>query len=319
MWDDFLGAASAPYAALQFNDNIIQVSLYPSATALQSAIVVLSPPTQALRIVNGTRTMAEGSNTAISLQRDENGGGGIVLRGEIAADTPEIRRTVAVTDPVSYFALVLRETLREAGIAIEGAAVKVSDLEPYDPAVHNAITLFTHLSPPLSEVLPAMMKPSQNQIAESMFITVGREIGGNATADGAIAVVDSLLRAWQIDPAGLRIVDGSGLSRYNLVSPGLFVDLLTHMDSSPWRETWIESLPIGGRDGTLANRMREPPLLERVHAKTGTISTVRTLSGYLTAADGRRYVFSILSNHTLAPSSQVDRIAEAALLRLAVD
>lgn len=318
MWDDFLGSASAPYAALQFNDNVLSVSLYPSATVLQPAIVVVTPPTQAMRVVNDTRTMPEGSNTAVRFVRDENGSG-IIVRGEVAADAREIRRTIAVTDPVGYFATVLRETLREAGIAVEGAAFRMSDLDPYDPTIPNALTLFTHHSPPLREVLPEMMKPSQNQIAESMFITVGREVSGDGTADGALAAVDSLVRAWGIDPAGLRMVDGSGLSRYNLVSPGFFVDLLTHMDSSPWRELWIQSMPIAGRDGTLEDRMLEPPLLDHVHAKTGTISTVRTLSGYLTAQDGERYVFSILSNHTLAGSSRVDRVAEAALLRIAID
>jgi D-alanyl-D-alanine carboxypeptidase/D-alanyl-D-alanine-endopeptidase (penicillin-binding protein 4) len=318
MWDDLLDASSAPYAALQFNDNIISIGLYPSAATLQPGVVVVSPVTQAVRVVNDTRTSEAGSQNSISVVRDENGSG-IAVRGEIAAGSPEFRRSVAVTNPAVYFTTVMRETLREVGIDVEGGVVQLSDLDPYDPTVRTASALFIHQSPSLGEVLPQMMKASQNQIAESMLITVGREIGGNPTAEGGIAVIEELLRSWGIDPAGLRMVDGSGLSRYNLASPGLLVEVLAHMDASPWRENWIQSFAVAGQDGTLRERMLSPALTGRVLAKTGTVSTVRTLSGYLTAPNGERFVFSMMANGSLAPAAEIDRIAETALYRLTLE
>lgn len=316
MWDDLLTADSAPFGALQFNEGAVGVNLYPSGTVLQPALVVLSPPTQAVRVINATRTMPAGSIAAIRVVRDENGEG-VVITGEVPEDVNEIRRTVAVSNPTLYFITVLRETLREAGIVVEGAATLESELLPFDATVREALTLFTHRSPPLREILPGMLKPSQNQIAEAMLLTVGRELRGIATAVSGTAAVDSLLRAREIDPSGLRLADGSGLSRYSLVSPSLLVNLLAEMDRGSYRDVWLASLPVAGRDGTLAGRMTEGPLSGQVVAKTGTLRGTRSLSGYLTSRSGERYVFSILVNNHFLPGAQVDAVVEGLLERIA--
>src|SRR5690606_16003269 len=134
----------------------------------------------------------------------------------------------------------------------------------------------------LREILPAMLKPSQNGIAETLLRTLGRELRGEGSGAAGAAVADSLFRLWGLDPAPMRFADGSGLSRYDLVSPELLVGVLSHMRRSPNWELWYAALPVAGVDGTLADRMREPPLRGNVHAKTGTLSGVRALSGYLT-------------------------------------
>ena len=109
------------------------------------------------------------------------------------------------------------------------------------------------------------------------------------------------------------MADGSGLSRYNLVSPRLLAGLLVQMDRSGSREVWRASLPIAGVDGTLQARMQEPPLRDNVRAKTGTLTGVRALSGYLTTASGEPVAFAVLVDHHLRPSATVDRIVEDAL------
>jgi D-alanyl-D-alanine carboxypeptidase/D-alanyl-D-alanine-endopeptidase (penicillin-binding protein 4) len=316
MWDDLLGGSSAPYGALQFNENVLELNLVPSQTVLAPAIVLLTPPTQAVRILNDTRTVPPGSITNIRVGRDDVGSG-IVVRGELEAESDGLSRTVAVADPADYFVSVLRETLREQGITVEGQPLHHSELEAFDPTLIRANPIFTHRSPPLGEVLAGMLKPSQNQLAETMLITVGREVRGEATADGGAAVVDSLFAAWGIADARYRMADGSGLSRYDLASPALLVQILERMDQSPYREVWLASLPVAGRDGTLENRMLEPPLRDRVVAKTGTLSGVRSLSGYLTTQSGERIVFSIIANNHTVSSGVVDRIAETALTRIA--
>jgi D-alanyl-D-alanine carboxypeptidase/D-alanyl-D-alanine-endopeptidase (penicillin-binding protein 4) len=318
MWDDLMGGSAAPFGALQFNENVIRIDLYPSSLVLQPAIVVLTPPTQSIRVINNTRTMAEGSSPALRIERDDLAAG-IVVQGEVPIDVEEVRRTVAVESPSDYFVTVLRETLRDAGIAVEGPATNMSELEQFDPTVANAIPLFVHQSPPLREILIGMMKPSQNMIAETLLLTIGRELRGESTADGGTAVVDSLLTVWQISPKEHRMEDGSGLSRYDLASPALLVGILETMDRSGLRDDWLASLPIAGRDGTLEDRMRDPPLLDQVRAKTGTLSNVRSLSGYLTDQRGDRFVFSIIANNHLVGSAEVDRVAEAALYRIAVE
>ncbi|MQA92086.1 MAG: D-alanyl-D-alanine carboxypeptidase/D-alanyl-D-alanine-endopeptidase [Gemmatimonas sp.] len=316
MWDDLTTSSSAEFGALQFNEGIVDVDLFPSQTTLEPAVIVLTPPTQYVRVMNDTRTLPLGSVTTLSIEREE-AGPGIIVRGEIASGDTGESRSVAVRDPGLYLASVVRETLRESGIAVEGPAIHYSAIGIDDQQLVTATEIFSYFSPPLSEILPGMMKPSQNQIAETLLRTVGREIGGEGSASGGVAVIDSLFSAWNLDQQTFRMADGSGLSRYDLLSPELLVELLTHMDASPYRDLWLESLPVAGRDGTLEDRMRDPPLVDRVLAKTGSLSGVRALSGYLTAPSGERFVFSIIANNYLAPSSSVDRVVESILQMVA--
>ena len=312
MWDDLAGSSSAEFGALQFNEGVIQLDIFPSSTELQPAIVVLDPPSQYVRIVNDTRTLPPGSVTAIEVARDD-AGSTLIVRGQVPMGSDGATELVAVRNPALYFASMLRETLREQGVMVEGPATHHAAIGLLNRSVDQAVPLFTHQSPPLAQILAAMMKPSQNQIAETLLLTVGREVGGEATAVAAVAVVDSLLGAWGVEDRRMRMADGSGLSRYNLLSPQMLVAVLRHMAQSPYRDAWIAALPVAGRDGTLQNRMSEAPLLDRVEAKTGSLSNVRTLSGYLTAASGERLVFSTMINGNLAGAAAADEVAEAAL------
>jgi serine-type D-Ala-D-Ala carboxypeptidase/endopeptidase (penicillin-binding protein 4) len=317
MWDDLAGNSSAEFGALQFNYGVIDLEIFPAQTVLQPAVILVDPPTQFVRITNDTRTMPAGTTTAIRVSRDE-AGQGIVVRGEVAADATPLTRTVAIRNPALYVASLVRETLREEGIAVEGPAIHYTEIGLAHGSLQHPQPLFSYDSPPLSEILTAMMKPSQNQIAETLLRTVARELGGEGTASRAAIVVDSLFQAWELENIRMRLADGSGLSRYDLVSPALLVEILTHMDASPHREVWITSLPIAGRDGTLASRMEDPPLLDQVHAKTGSLSGIRALSGYLTTRSGERIVFSTVANNYYGvPTSEVDAIVEGILARVA--
>lgn len=318
MWDDLAFGSAAEFGALQFNEGIVAIDVFPSQNVLDPGIVVLDPPTQYVRIINDTRTMPEGSVTAIRVTRDD-AGSTVVVRGEIAADSDGVTEVVAVRNPALYFASALRETLRDAGISVEGPAVHYSAVGILNGAIQQAYPMFAHRSPPLAEILPAMMKPSQNQLAETLLRAVGREMRGEGSAAGGVAVIDSLLIAWDIEERRMRMVDGSGMSRYNLLSPRLLTEVLVRMDSSANRDLWLESLAVAGRDGTLENRMRDAPLVDQVHAKTGTLSGVRSLSGYLTTRSGRRLVFSTIINNSVAGAAAADAAVEAMLEHAAVN
>lgn len=315
-WEDTPTGFSAEFGPLQFNESVVDLEIFPSGTMLSPAIVVLTPATQYVRIINDTRTVPAGSLTNLAISR-EDAGSVIVVRGEIAADVGAVNRTVAIRDPGLYFASVLRETLREQGIPVEGPAISHASLDPYDPALRFPPLLFSFRSPPLGQILSGMMKPSQNLIAETILRTVGRELRADGSAVAGAAVVDSLLRAWEFPALQHRMADGSGLSRYNLVSPLLLVDLLQRMDRSYYREDWLASLPVAGVDGTLATRMRDDPLRERVVAKTGTLGGVRALAGYLTTARGERIAFAMIVNGHVVTAADVDRVMESALERIA--
>lgn len=312
-WDDLDAAYSAEISGLPFNEGALAVRAVADPTAAAGVRVALDPPTGYVAVVPRLR-IAAGERPSLQLIRAPTGTA-VELRGALSPTDSAVTERVAVRNPTLFFATVLRETLREAGIVVEGAAVDVDDLPLAQRGAAGAL-LFAHRSPSLAEILPAYLKPSQNQIAEILLRTVGREARGTGSAVAGAATIDSLLAAWRVEPRRAVIADGSGLSRYDLVSPELLAGVLAHMAASPDSALWRRSLPVAGVDGTLAGRLRGTPAEGRIQAKTGTLSGVRALSGYLVTADGEPLVFSILVNHHTLAARDADRVIDAALLRL---
>jgi D-alanyl-D-alanine carboxypeptidase/D-alanyl-D-alanine-endopeptidase (penicillin-binding protein 4) len=120
-----------------------------------------------------------------------------------------------------------------------------------------------------------------------------------------------------VEPAWLAFRDGSGMSRHNFVTPRAIVHVLAAMHRSGSAAAFRDALPIAGVDGTLRNRMRNTSAAGNVRAKTGTMDKVRSLSGFVTTADGRTLLFSLLCNNYVTPSAEVDRAAETLLAMLA--
>ena len=311
-WDDLEDYYAAEVSALELNEGVVGVRVAPGPRAGAPGVVTLDPPTSYTPVTNRTTTAAAGTPERVRVTRAETGPG-LVVTGTIPLDTPSVSTDIAIRNNTAYFATVLREVLEEEGIDVAGAAVDVDALGRR-PAARD--TLFVHVSPPLREVMAAFMKPSQNQIGEMLLKTLGAELRGQGTAAAGAAVVDSLVGAWGLPRNRLAQADGSGLSRYNLVAPAVLMGILEHMAASPHAAEWTASLPVAGADGTLENRMRGTVLQGNVRAKTGTLSGVRALSGYLTTAAGERIVFSTVVNHHTLTSRDADRLAEAALLRL---
>ncbi len=310
-WDDLESAYAAGVAGLYLNEGVVRVTVRPGPLGA-SARVSLDPPTGYLPVTNSTRTSSAGGEPFLTVERNP-AGRGVLVEGEVTAGAEPVVRWIAVRDPAGYFAAVLRETLESEGVEVSGRA-RVLEADETGPA--GATFLFAHLSPPLEEVLPELLKPSQNQIAEILLKTVGLEARGEGSARAGAEAVDSLLAAWGVKPTRLRVADGSGLSRYNLLSPELLVSLLERMDGSRYARLWRESLPLAGVDGTLENRLRGTAAEGRVRAKTGSLSNVRALSGYLTTSAGERMVFSTLVNGHLLGAAGVDRVVDDILLAL---
>ncbi|HEX6751931.1 MAG TPA: D-alanyl-D-alanine carboxypeptidase/D-alanyl-D-alanine-endopeptidase [Longimicrobium sp.] len=311
-WDDMDDDYSAEIGGLEFNLGVVGVTVSGAGAAGSFANVALDPPTAYVPTTLRARTAAPGAAESIALRRQEDGPG-ILITGEIPADTPAVRTSFTVRNNTAYFATVLRETLVAAGISVGGQAGDQDEISPA-PVVRD--TLFTQTSPPLGEILHGFMKPSQNQIGELLLKTEGRVLRDEGTARAGIAVIDSAARAWGLSARRLAQADGSGLSRYNLVAPSFLIALLEHMRRSPRFDVFYNALPVAGVDGTLANRMKNTPLQGNVHAKTGTVSNVRSLSGYMTTAAGEPMVFSMIVNHHTVTSRDADRLAETALMRL---
>jgi len=239
------------------------------------------------------------------------------VQSPAASDTA---RYTAVQNPTIAFTGALRAAIVARGIAVVGNAADI-DVSPPGPLPPGAPVLASYRSSPLSEIAVRLLKSSQNLYAEVVVRAVGRGAEDQAgSSQAGLEAIRQTLTDWGVDPGALAQADGSGLSRYNLVTPTALTMVLEHMyRDARLRSAWMAALPIAGVDGTLENRMKGTPAEGRVLAKTGSLSSVRALSGYIHARSGEWFVFSILANNFAPPttSSDIDRVIDYAVERIA--
>jgi len=323
-WDDFDFAYSAGVDELFFNEGMFQVTLRASSRegaramtsvrpdigypSLRAMVTTVRRP-DSVRAADGTMRLPRLRAPSASMDSATNV---VTITGEMYAND-STTLDVAYRDPGLAYLYAIRKTLTDQALTIEGG---LDPRAPRDTAAHLD-TLFVMKSPALREILPALEKPSQNQIAEILFKTLGLEQTGIGTADSGRAVVERQLTAWGIAPTSFAVRDGSGLSRHDYIAPDAIVRVLDAMRKSPSFALFRDALPLAGVDGTIASRMRGTAAAGNVHAKTGFVDKARSLSGYVTTANGRVLIFSLLCNNWTTTSREVDEVADAIAIRLA--
>jgi D-alanyl-D-alanine carboxypeptidase/D-alanyl-D-alanine-endopeptidase (penicillin-binding protein 4) len=312
-WDDEANFVAAPVSALTispdttYNSGSVIVAVTPGAAAGAAAGVALAPETGALKVVNTATTVASGGSLTVTRQHGTNT---IVVSGSITVGAAADRRTVAVDDPTAVAADVFRRALAAQGVTVKGDIVTGG-------TPSSATVVASRRSMTLGELAIPFLKLSNNNHAELLTKALGRKVSNSGTWSAGLAAITTYLRSVGVDPATLRQVDGSGLSRRNFVPPLALAKLLVAARAEPWFTTWYNALPVAGNPatlvgGTLASRMRGTPAADNVHAKTGTLTGASALSGYVTDADGDLLVFSIVMNfHIPAVTALQDQIAIA--------
>ena len=237
---------------------------------------------------------------------------GLLPGKRVRSNGDTVSAPIVIRDPAAAFLDALAAALSERHITLDGSADARAALPD-----SGLLPIFELRSPPLSAILARMAKPSQNQIAEILFKTLALEKTGIGVADSARRVVERQLLAWGALPDGFAVRDGSGLSRHDYVTPETIVRVLDAMRTSRDFPVWYDALPIAGVDGTISARMKGTPAERNVRAKTGTVDKARSLSGYVTTADGRMLLFSFLCNNFTVPNREVERVQDAILVLLA--
>jgi D-alanyl-D-alanine carboxypeptidase/D-alanyl-D-alanine-endopeptidase (penicillin-binding protein 4) len=313
-----------PVSALTLADNALTLTVRPGANIGAAAALSLLPASEFYRIDNRVLTVAAGSERRIQFQRipgsrDARLWGVIPLR-DIGQDLP-----IAVEDPALFAAQALGAALSRRGVTVRGSAIAehlypdtlaALDQAPEPPPL-TGIELARRVSAPLIEDLRITAKVSQNLHAELALRAVGRARRNVGSFEAGMAEMKTFLDDAGIDPAGYSLMDGSGLSRLDLVTPSTVIKLLRYMFQSPARDQWISILPVAAQDGTLSSRFGGTAAAGRVYAKTGTLSHVSALSGYLRRPDATWVAFSVLVNNYGGPSAEVrgvmDRICNLIL------
>jgi serine-type D-Ala-D-Ala carboxypeptidase/endopeptidase (penicillin-binding protein 4) len=341
--DDVIWGYGAPISALAINDNQLTVTITPGDAPGKPATVIVDPI--APYYVVDTAALITGPAKSGNHVQIDRAPGATTLRiyGSIAVDAHPDQEEVAIHDPSEYAAAALKSMLAARGIVVTGVSranhrpttdsrsfIQASH-EPvpgldwthtYSPATSAPTTfcssnctaaapetiLARHTSPTLIEDMTVTNKVSQNLHAE-MFLhnTAAAVLGDGSTVNGA-RIVRAFLEHAGVDKDDFYFFDGSGLSGHNLVTPRATARLLQFASTQPWFADWKRTLPVGGQDGSLAERFPKPPLRDHVFAKTGTLGEARALSGYLECASGKTVIFSIMVSPHI-PRSNADREA----------
>jgi D-alanyl-D-alanine carboxypeptidase/D-alanyl-D-alanine-endopeptidase (penicillin-binding protein 4) len=310
-YDDFDAYYSAEINSLQLNENSIDLKINPPSTKDGKITVEPNLPSSYYQIVDNT-TVGDTGHTRISVNR-AFGKNAITINGYVKAGTKPFEETPSLYNPTLFYATALREELERDGIKVTGEPKDCDDIQNWKTTVHNLTLIDKHDSPLFKDILAGLMKPSQNLYAETFVRVLGWKKTGIGSFKEGKKVVEDVLKGFGVKPGTYAYMDGSGLSRYNYTSPEILVMVLEGMRKSNDWDVWYKDLPIAGVDGTLKNRMKGTPAENNVHAKTGTISNVRGLSGYVTTADGEEVVFSFLVNGHLRSSADTEYITDSVL------
>lgn len=332
-WSDIQADYGAPVNGLILNQNAVKLTLFPQQKN-QPLLVNWSDPIEAKQwqILNESITTETAESrgvftdgetpsdpqrvktvesTAVDVTR-ESKTPTLKITGQLNINSEPESVSLAVVDPVEHFLRHFRHALATEGIIEANSIARTNVINKDISLVLNELAVVE--SPPLSELLKETNQNSNNLYAEALLQVLGARLGKlttpNTTLEMGLGVVKATLTQMGVDPSGYVLVDGSGLSRHNLVTPEAIAQTLRAMIKSPEYSFYQASLPVAGISGTLQNRFQNTPAQGIVQAKTGTVSGVVALSGYIDPPSYKPLVFSIIVN-------QSDR--SAATLRQAVD
>jgi len=291
--DDMVWEYGAAISAIVVDDNTVALTLTPGEQPSNPVQGTVTPATPDFTVVNDVVTSAADAKPDLTLTR-EPGANIVVVKGSLPAKSAPRKLVLAIEEPAQHAAATLKRLLEERGVKVAGVARARHDHAELggDPAV-----IAEHVSVPLGDAVKLINKISQNLHTEMLLRTVARQSGVWATPDELMKVPADFYAAAGIAPGDVIQADASGLSRHDLVTPRAIVTLLNFAQKQSWFGFYYASLPVAGVDGTLEDRMKNTLAAGQIHAKTGSVEHVRTLSGFAQTPGGRRVIFSFLSNN----------------------
>jgi D-alanyl-D-alanine carboxypeptidase/D-alanyl-D-alanine-endopeptidase (penicillin-binding protein 4) len=291
--DDMVWEYGAAISAIVVDDNTVSLTLTPGDQAGSPVQATVSPATPEFTVENEVFTSAAGVKSDLTLTR-EPGANVVMVKGTLPAKGAPRKLVLAIEEPAQHAAATLKRLLEERGVQVAGIAKArhIGSGNADDP-----IVLAEHASVPLGDAVKLINKISQNLHTEMLLRTVARQGGVWATPDDLVKVPADFYASAGIAPDDVIQTDASGLSRHDLVTPRAVATVLEFAQKQSWFGTYYDSLPVAGVDGTLEDRMKGTLAAGHIHAKTGSVEHVRTLSGYAETPGGRRLIFSFLSNN----------------------
>jgi serine-type D-Ala-D-Ala carboxypeptidase/endopeptidase (penicillin-binding protein 4) len=299
MWDD----DAQHITPLPISENTVKLIVKPGNADLPAEYEMI-PAVNFFKVKNISRSVTAGSKT-LSAVKELYNSKVYILKGNIPVTSSPDTLLLAVANPVQYFFALTKESLLHNGISFTGTTDTLSlpfDSKKLFTVEHNIVPII-HMT----------NKNSNNFYAELILRTLAlKQFGKFASAQNGFAYVDSLISLSGIKNKDYRLADGSGLSHYNLVSPNLLISVLKYIY---YKHPGIfnklyDSFPVAGIDGTLKERMKKSTAMGKVHAKTGGLSGVNTLSGYIQSRNNHMIAFSILIQNYAGSAERARQIQD---------
>lgn len=288
MWDDNPGSYMPYLSSLNINKNSVNI-YYDPGKVDDRALLKFNPVSDYYTFENNLVTTKEDTSNIKITRNWLLGTNHFIIDGDISYKKRLDSTSVNVTTPPNYFLSLFTENLEKNGIEVDGVTSFAS--------VRNDCDTIAQVKRNIVKVINETLKESDNLNAEMLLRKLSENyFKGSSSAKKGLKLIDSLAIELGYNPKTFVFADGSGLSHYNLISTSLITELLKYMyEKKPdLYAVLYQSLPIAGIDGTLERRMRYGNVFNNVHAKTGTISGVSSLSGYLKNSNANMIAFSIL-------------------------
>lgn len=294
MWDEGSAWYAAQIDGLSFNDNCIDFHVSPGESG-NPPLITIHPNTRYVKLINTAVTVRDTVDLKdFSIRRQWwNSTNTFDITGDFYVTKPDTLVYYRnVQDPALFTGTVFSEMLEKYGVKFGQPLAK-------GVVRTNEVLIAERKSEPLISSMTNFLKKSDNLTGELYLKTIAHLLTGKPGSwnQGTVAVRSFLQQEVGVDTTSFAYADGSGISRYNYCSPAILTKLLTYIYSHQnFRDVFMEALPIGGRDGTLERRMKGEIFTNRVHAKTGTLSGVTSLSGFIFPRHGDPLAFSIMMN-----------------------
>ncbi|WP_445299482.1 MULTISPECIES: D-alanyl-D-alanine carboxypeptidase/D-alanyl-D-alanine endopeptidase [unclassified Microcoleus] len=305
-WEDAQAGYGAPINSLIFNQNAIDLLLSPQALGQPLKVTFAEPKlANQWQLQNNSVTVAQNESEFIEIGREFDRPI-IRVSGQLKVGAEPESAYVAVVNPANNFLQYFQQALAAEGIPVKQALVASASRNLNQE-------LATVESPPLAELVRETNRVSNNLYAEVLLRLLGKvtdkmplpqtltgkmPVPQEDTGEMGLKELKTVLTQLGVNPNSYRLADGSGLSRHNLITPEALVQTLRLMANSPAASIYRQSLPIPGEKGTLKNRFNVTPSRVNLQAKTGTMSGVSALSGYIEVPNYEPLVFSIIVNQS---------------------
>lgn len=306
-WSDETNYTGAQVSALtispteDYDTGTVMVEVNPETKIGEKAKISIKPANNYVEMINRTKTVPADSKKKLSFER-KHGTNQIIVKGSVPLKSKMTKSWVAVWEPTNFVLHVFKKVLQENGIEfINKSGIKIGKT-PKD-----AKLLAERKSIPLKEILVPFMKLSNNGHGEILTKEMGKVLYGEGSWDKGLQVIKETITSFGVNGNTIMLRDGSGMSHKNMIPANELSQLLYAIQNKSWFQEFVDSLPVAGNPdrlvgGTLRSRLTDEVVKGRVKAKTGSITGVSTISGYVYSNNDEKWIFSIMINNYIGSS-----------------